>query len=130
MAPRLHSLFKTILRSRGKQFELALCFYQFARVWLLSVFCKSLNRIVSEIVYFGVGKTKVSPHTCGTLGNSKNATRIRRIVGGISSDYGAWPWQVAISYNSTSMYSTLELLASKSIKLRSLPPGALSFWLR
>lgn len=52
-------------------------------------------------------KTKVSPHTCGTLGNSKNATRIRRIVGGISSDDGAWPWQVAISYNSTRRKSYL-----------------------
>ena len=89
-----------------------------------------INRVVTEMGYFVVEKTKVSPHTCGTLGNSKNVTRIRRIVGGISSDYGAWPWQAAISYNSTSMYSTLELLANKSTQLHSLPPWTLSFWLR
>lgn len=45
-------------------------------------------------------KKKVSPYTCGTLGQ-KNATRTRRIVGGISSSHGAWPWQVAISYANT-----------------------------
>lgn len=47
-------------------------------------------------------KPKVSAYTCGTLGEIyKNSTRIRRIVGGISSSHGAWPWQVAISYTST-----------------------------
>ena len=55
---------------------------------------------------FVTEKKKVSPYTCGTLGQ-KNATRTRRIVGGISSSHGAWPWQVAISYTNTSTYILL-----------------------
>ena len=65
---------------------------------------------------FHTGDVTLSKRGCGTLGNTGNASRVRRIVGGNLSAQGAWPWQAAISYKNngketwTFMHDTFVLL--------------------